>query len=75
MTALAFNASGAGRGRYVGHGYGSRGRRHGCMQGPGGGPLVYVGGIPQGKDFPQEGFLPTMGHVGSPMGAPHGPPG
>jgi hypothetical protein len=52
MNALAFNASSAGHGQYVGRGYG--GRRHGCshMQGRGRGLPAYVGGIPHGGGFP-----------------------
>jgi hypothetical protein len=75
MNPLAFNPSNARRGRYIGCGYGSRGRGRGRMQGRCCSPPAYVGGIPQGWVFPQEGFPPTMSHVGSPMGAPHGPLG
>ncbi len=75
MNALAFNASDARLGRYIGCGYGGRLQGHGRMQGHGCGPLAYVGGIPQGRGFPQEGFPLTMGYIGSPMDAPHGPPG
>jgi hypothetical protein len=75
MNALVFNASNAGHGRYVGRRYGGRRCGHGCMQGRGHSPPAYVGGIPHGRGFPQGGFSPTMGRIGSPMGAPPSPPG
>jgi hypothetical protein len=75
MNALAFNASSAGRDCYVGCGYGGRRYCRRRMQGRGRGPPAYDGGIPQVGGFPQGGISPTMGTVGSPMGAPPGPPG
>jgi hypothetical protein len=75
MNALVFNASNAGRGRYIGQGYGSHGCGRGCMQGRGCGLPGYVDGIPHNVGSPQGSFPPTMGHVGSPMGPPHDPPG
>jgi hypothetical protein len=72
---LAFKVSDAGRGRYVGQGYSGPGRGPGRMQSRDHNLLAYVGGIPHNGGFPQGSFLPTMGHVGNPMGAPHGPPG
>ena len=75
MTTLAFNARDANCGQYIGRGYGSRGGGRSRMLGCGCGPPAYIGGIPHGGGFPQGGFPPTMGPVGSPMGAPPGPPG
>jgi hypothetical protein len=73
MNALAFNVSNAGRGCYVGRGYGG----HGCgrMQGCGCGLPAYIGGIPHSGVFSQGGFSPTMDTLGSLMGAPPGLPG
>jgi hypothetical protein len=43
------------------------------MQGCGCGLPAYVGGIPHSRGFPQGGFPPTMGTIGSPMGTPPDP--
>jgi hypothetical protein len=75
MNALVFNVSDNGHGFYIECRY--SGRKPGCsyLQGRGCGLPAYIGGFPHGRGFPQGDFPPTMGTVGSPMGASLGPPG
>jgi hypothetical protein len=71
LNTLSFNASDAGRGRYVSHGYGRQGCGRTRPKGRGHGPPAYIGSFPQGGGFP-----PTMTTGGCHLGGfPPGPPG
>jgi hypothetical protein len=75
LNTLAFNVSNAGRGCYIGCGYGGQGCGCGRMQGCGCGLPAYIDGFPQGRGkvvppILTNGGGPPGGFYGGPAGVP-----